>query len=340
MQCNHTPQDSDNCSTIAERIYSALQAAESQQPPRGHLGASLIGHHCDRYIWLSFRKAFKTEFPGRVLRLFRRGHLEEPQVYADLAAIGYNVITHNPVTGKQLAFTEGHFAGSCDGIITNLAQDSTPTLLEIKTHSRKSFEDVKAKGVEKSKPQHYAQMQVYCRAMQCPQALYFAVNKDTDEIYTEIVQHDDATSSKLFAKAQAIIADASPPPRCTENPTWYLCKFCDAHTVCHETKLTTELHCRTCAHSTPTPDGAWHCEHWNAAIPNLSAQMAGCDNHLIHPELTPWPYKLQDNRVIWMTPHGEIDSDKYKSREIVANAAACAIGVKDLYAQFSAEIVG
>lgn len=340
MQRNHTPHDSADCSTIAARIYQAIEATEAQQPARGHLGASIIGHHCDRYIWLSFRKAFKSQCKGRILRLFRRGQLEEAPVHADLRAIGYHVTTVDPVTSRQLAFAIGHFAGSCDGIITNLAQDGTPTMLEIKTHSRKSFADLVAKGVAKSKPQHYAQMQVYCQAFDCPQALYFAVNKDTDEIYTELVQHDPIESMRLCAKAQALIADTSPPPRCTDNPTWYQCKMCDANTLCHETKLTTELHCRTCAYSTPTPEGQWHCEHWQAAIPDMAAQMAGCDSHLIHPELTPWPYQVQDSRVIWLTPHGEIDSAKYKSREIVANAQACALNVRAPYEQFGGEIVG
>lgn len=339
MQRNHTPPDSADHNTIAARIYRALEAAEAKQPQRGHLGASLIGHHCDRYIWLSFRKAFKSQFKGRLLRLFRRGQMEESPVHADLAAIGYDVATTDPETGRQFAFAIGHFAGSCDGIITNHTPN-TLTLLEIKTHSSKSFSDLATKGVTKSKPQHMAQMQVYCQAFDCPQALYFAANKDTDDIYTELVQHDPIESMRLFNKAQTLIAEPSPPPRITENATWFECKMCDAHALCHETKLTTELHCRTCAYSTPTPEGQWHCEHWQAAIPSMEAQMAGCDNHLIHPELTPWPYQVQDSRVIWLTPHGEIDSAKYKSREIVANAQACAMNVRGPYEQFGGEIVG
>lgn len=332
--------DSADCTTIAQRIYSALEKKEEASQPRGHLGASLIGHRCERFIWLSFHAAFKREFPGRILRLFRRGNLEEQQVYADLESIGLQVVTIDPATGRQWSFAIGHFAGSCDGLITNFSQDGEPTLLEIKTHSVKSFADLKAKGVAKSKPQHYTQMQVYCQAFDCPQALYFAVCKDTDEIYTEIVQHDPIESMRLFYKAQRIIADPAPPPRITDNPTWYECKMCDAHDLCHASKLTAEVHCRTCAYSTPMADGQWQCEHWQCAIPTMEAQMAGCDNHLLHPMLTPWEYKQTDSAIIWLTPHGEIDSSKYKSREIIANATARAANVRGPYEQFDAEIVG
>ena len=47
-----------------------------------------------------------------------------------------------------------------------------------------------------------------------------------------------------------------------------------------------QKNCRTCANSTPERDGTWHCEHWGATIPNLDAQLAGCDSHVIHPDLT------------------------------------------------------
>ena len=46
------------------------------QEHRPHMGASLIGHNCDRYIWLTWRWAHKPEFKGRILRLFSTGQRE------------------------------------------------------------------------------------------------------------------------------------------------------------------------------------------------------------------------------------------------------------------------
>ena len=304
--------------TIAQRIYKALEIEAQGEPRRPHLGASIIGKKCDRAIWLEFRWANpKATFPGRILRLFRRGNMEEGCVYADLRAAGYTVQDIDPVTGKQYAFKDGHFGGSCDGLIVDGPGIKSPELLEIKTHNAKSFADLVKHGVKASKPQHYAQMQVYCRAFGAERAIYFAVCKDTDDIYTESVEHDAEFSKAMNERAQRIIADQSPPPPISTDPTWYECKFCDSRDICNGSKLTTQVNCRTCAHSTPERDGTWHCEHWGAKIPNVDAQLAGCDSHLFHPDLTPFQVQMRDDRVIWLTPHGEIDSAKCGSMEIV-----------------------
>ena len=304
--------------TIAQRIYKALEIEAQGEQRRPHLGASIIGKKCDRAIWLEFRWANpRATFPGRILRLFRRGHLEESSVYADLRAAGYTVQDIDQATGKQYAFKDGHFGGSCDGMIVAGPGIESPELLEIKTHNAKSFADLLKHGVKASKPQHYSQMQVYCRAFGADRATYFAVCKDTDDIYTESVEHDAEFSKAMNDRAQRIIADQSPPPPISTDPTWYECKFCDSRDICNGSKLTTQVNCRTCAHSTPVRDGTWHCEHWGAAIPNVDAQLAGCDSHLLHPDLTPSQVQMRDERVIWLTKNGEFDSDKFKSREIV-----------------------
>lgn len=65
---------------------------EMQDSFRTHLGASIIGHECSRYLYLSFRWFFIKEFDGRMLRLFERGHLEEKRLKRWLVGIGFKVI--------------------------------------------------------------------------------------------------------------------------------------------------------------------------------------------------------------------------------------------------------
>mgnify|MGYP001765960306 CR=1 FL=1 len=332
--------DSSDCS-IAGLIDSAIQKQEAAQPPRQHLGASSIGQKCERKTWLEFRWAIKREFPGRILRLFRRGHSEEQTVLSDLRLAGFTVLERDPETGRQFAFKEGHFAGSCDGIIANGPGIASPALLEVKTHNADSFAKLVKHGVKASHPTHYAQMQVYMAAFGLTQAMYFAVCKDDDTIHTEMVDFDPVAADTLKTKAQRIISDQVPPPPISTDPTWYECKMCNAHhDMCHCSKLTKQVNCRTCAHSTPELDGTWHCAHWNATIPTVEAQIAGCDSHLLHPDLVPFQVQVRHERIIWITPHGEIDTAKYKSREIVANAKACAMGLRDRFTQFNPEIVG
>jgi len=142
--------------TLASLIDAAHEA--QQEPPRPHMGCSQLGHHCDRWLWLSFRWAVVEQFPGRVLRLFRRGQLEEKTIVSDLRDAGIKI---HSTEGAQSRVEFGcHISGSIDGIIEYGVPEAPQKrhIVEFKTHSLKSFEDVLKNGVEKSKPQHYTQM--------------------------------------------------------------------------------------------------------------------------------------------------------------------------------------
>lgn len=58
---------------------------------RHHLGGSLIGRECLRELWYSFRWATLSQHEGRILRLFNRGHHEEPRMIEWLTQIGVEV---------------------------------------------------------------------------------------------------------------------------------------------------------------------------------------------------------------------------------------------------------
>jgi hypothetical protein len=58
---------------------------------RWHLGASLIGHECKRYLFYVFRWCFKENFDGRMQRLFNRGHREEERFIEWLEGIDFTV---------------------------------------------------------------------------------------------------------------------------------------------------------------------------------------------------------------------------------------------------------
>lgn len=319
-----------------------------QEEPRPHMGASLLGHACDRWLWLSFRMAVVERFPGRILRLFRRGQDEEAKVVSDLRAIGMSV--QNTGTNQSRVDFGCHVSGSMDGIIEYGVPEAPDTkhVLEIKTHSKKSFEDLLKNGVEKSKPQHFVQMQVYMSGIKTDRALYVAICKDNDHIYTERVKLNKAIAKKAVDRGHRIVKDDRMPPPLSTDPTWFECRYCAAHEFCHKTKLTKEVNCRTCANSTAKEDGTWHCAHWDTTIPDFTAQLSGCPNHVLHPDLVPWDFKATEHGVIWMTPHGDIKNgessfDTFESTEIVANPKACASGdrfVEDMREMFGGKVVG
>lgn len=81
---------------VAEAVKAEIDhycATAYNDGHRWHLGASLIGHECERYLWYIFRWCFSPNFSGRMQRLFNRGHREEERYIEWLKGIGFQVWT-------------------------------------------------------------------------------------------------------------------------------------------------------------------------------------------------------------------------------------------------------
>lgn len=247
---------------------------------RSHMGASLIGGECARAIWYNFHWATKSNFGGRLLRLFNRGHLEEARFIAMLLMIGAEVYQQD-ANGKQyrISHAEGHFGGSGDGVAIGLPDlpPGTPALTEFKTHNDKSFKALKASGVREAKFEHYVQMQTYMRKMGLAVALYLAVNKNDDDLYGEIVTLDTATADQFLDRAEKLVWMPNPPSKLNESPGFFLCRFCDHRPVCH-LKASPDRNCRTCEHSSPVANAEWNCAHYGTTV-SKETQLAACNNY-------------------------------------------------------------
>ena len=273
-------------SLTREAIFAGYEA-DASDGFRSHLGASLIGKACERALWYDFRWTTKARFEGRVLRLFETGNREEERLVRNLRRTGATVLEVDPETGRQFRVQAhgGHFGGSLDGVALHLLEAPKAWhVLEFKTHSNKSFTDLVAKKVRESKPQHFAQMQIYMHLMGMNRAMYLAVNKDTDDLYVQRVEADVAYTEQLLEKARRIIFAPTPLPRISEEPSWYQCRLCDHADVCHGPRAA-EINCRTCLHSTPV-EGGWHCDRHQKPLSEVD-QRTGCEQHLYLPPLVP-----------------------------------------------------
>lgn len=263
---------------LRKRIDDVV-AQNQHSSGRGHLGWSMIGRQCVRQVWYGFRWAKTVRHTGRLLRLFQRGHDEEDRVIKWLRDAGCVVYSRDPETGNQfqrLRFGD-HFGGSADGKISNIPGLDGEGLLEIKTHGDKSFNALQAKGVFSAKPEHYIQMQGYMADHNLPWALYFSVNKNDDTIYLEIVNSRPELAEMYLDRAKEIIVAQSPPPRISQDPTWFVCKFCDFREICHKGEKPAK-NCRTCVNfSANIEDGGWFCSHWHATPPDAVTRV-GCDS--------------------------------------------------------------
>jgi hypothetical protein len=268
---------------------NAIYAEYEANARSGHSDGIPISHlaeECDRRLWYAFRWAFAPEqHEGRMLRLFKTGEREEERMLDDLRAIGCEV------TGEQekVRGCNEHLRGKLDGRVIGLPEaPKTEHVVECKTHNAKSFRAVVKSGVKDGKFSHWVQMQIYMHLTSLSRALYMAHCKDTDELYTERVEHDPVFCLRAIARAERIIAANDAPTKLHDDPTKkaaFACTFCPAKPVCHE-GATAPRNCRTCMHSTPVEGGAWLCER-HTFNPNRNEQQLGCPDHRFLLRLVP-----------------------------------------------------
>ncbi len=115
-------------------------------------------------------------------------------------------------------------------------------------------------------------------------ALYLAVCKDDDNLHAERVRADREEAERLIAKACRIIFADRPPTKISDDPSWWICRLCHHHPLCHEGGFA-ETNCRTCLHVTAMPEGWWECRLYGGL--EDGQQKTGCARHLFNPDLVP-----------------------------------------------------
>ena len=128
--------------SMAERINALVDAAliteREATPPRNYLGASRLGHACERALQFEFAGAPKddgSDFDGQTLRIFAIGHQLEDLAIRWLRAAGIDLVTQKR-DGGQFGFSVagGRIRGHVDGIIAD-----APAALSLRASSSRSW---------------------------------------------------------------------------------------------------------------------------------------------------------------------------------------------------------
>jgi hypothetical protein len=273
----------DTRKAICDHIKELIEQWSIKQYPsefRDHLGSSIIGDKCSRKIWYNFRWVMLPNHDGRIRRLFERGKKEEKDFIKILKGIGFQVWELDPTTDKQFKISgyKKHYGGSLDATGLMPWFPDLPVLFEFKTHNTKSFCELVSKGLLFSKPQHYAQMCAYGKHYEMKYGLYLAINKNDDDIYPELVELNYNYADSLEKKAEDIINSQQPPPRISNNPNYFECKYCDFVDVCHH-RVIVSLNCRSCRYAQATDNAEWFCNLYEQLIPSEYIKN-GCSNHV------------------------------------------------------------
>lgn len=320
-------------------VRAAVEQRAAEQPRREYLGASEIGHKCERRLWYSWRWVHEQVIDCDSQWRFDDGFRCE-DVMADRLRLvpGVTLHTIDPRTSQQFRFADlgGHFSGHADGLITGLKQ--APVALHVweakATNEKKLGELAKAKidvgekaALAKWDAVYYAQAVLYMAYFEAPRHYLTASSPGARAMVSVRTDTNLDEARKLREKAERIINSPEPPPKMNESPAWYECKMCPAYDLCHGNGKPT-VSCRTCVHATPEKDGSarWSCAFHKAASIPLDVQRIGCPSHRFIPALVKLGKAVdahpEENWIDYQTAsgkrfrNGEHGASSYSSEEI------------------------
>lgn len=246
IDLNHQPKFHEK---VTARVDAALQAENAAREKRRYLGASRLGIACERALQFEYADApvdAGAEFPGRTLRIFEVGHVLEDLAIRWLRLAGFDLYTRRK-EGGQFGFSVagGRIRGHVDGIFSDGPADlglSFPMLFECKTMNDRNWKACVKSGVAVSKPVYAAQMAIYQAYLEPSipgiadhPALFTAINKDTQELWCELVAFDGGLAQRMSDRAVRVIQATEAGellPRIATDSSYYECKYCSWATRC------------------------------------------------------------------------------------------------------------
>lgn len=231
---------SDRLNFLIDEPINAT-AAESQR--RGYLGASVIGHHCERHVQYHLMAAQgmveRKQPAARIMRIFDRGNVYEEKARQWLKDAGF--LFGIPPKGREFSDFGGVFRGHVDGVLTGWKRPDTlcpvplPALWENKCLGAKGWKKLQDEKLQKYSSTYFAQVQIYMYYTGLERCLFTAVNADTMELYHEIVPFDLMEAELSRSRAQGVISATEAGAmvaRCTNDSNFYICKMCDFRGGC------------------------------------------------------------------------------------------------------------
>ena len=196
---------------VSAAVDTALSARHRAERPRTYVSSSGLGRACLRqiqYDYLAVPKDEGQEFAPKTLRIFEAGHRGEDMVASWLRLAGFDLRTER-ADGRQFGFAalDGRLKGHVDGcLVSGPVPMAYPALWENKALGASSWKDTIKRGVTIARPVYAAQIALYQAYLDLPNpALFTALNRDTLEIYAELVPFDAALAQQMSDRAVQVV---------------------------------------------------------------------------------------------------------------------------------------
>jgi hypothetical protein len=240
LDYNSRPPFHDRITALIDR---GLRAEHAVTPKRTYLGASRLGHQCERALQFEYMHTPPDpgrEFSGRVLRIFEVGHTFEALAIRWLELAGFTLYTRRS-NGEPFGFAvaQGRLQGHIDGVLAAGPADAGlayPALWECKSMKNSIWRDVVKRGVALAKPVYAAQLALYqayladtIPGIAQNAALFTAINKDTQELWFERVPFDAALAQRMSDRGVRVLSATEAGellPRIASTPTHHECRMC------------------------------------------------------------------------------------------------------------------
>lgn len=302
------PEVIDPTLTAVDARQVELAAADTYDST--YLGISSIGKSCLRQLWYKFRWASvgAIDNAASVYRLDDGNRCEKVMAGRLRSVPGLDLYSVDTETGKQFGvqFLGGHLRGRVDGVIEGLLQaPKTPHIWENKATKEsevKKLAKLKIAGEKAAlkawNAVYHAAAVLYMRGLDCSRHYMTVCSPGARSAVSVRSSADDAEAERLLAVGEAVVFADRAPPRLSQDPDYFECKWCPALAVCHGNDLG-RAHCRSCMHSVVERDGGWSCARWNKSL-TLREQHDGCPAHLYLPDMVPGDIAEADDSEEWV----------------------------------------
>ena len=206
------PHSKQIIQNISDVLDEGIIKVNKERKKRTYLGGSSLGESCSRkiqYRYLGVESDEGRDFTANTLRIFQFGHEIEESVANWLKNCGFDLRTEDK-KGEQFGFSiaDGEIKGHIDGVICGGPVDmGYPCLWENKSSNDKKFREFTMKGMARTNPVYAAQVALYQAYMNLTEypCLFTVLNKNTSQIYYELVPFNKSLAQEMSDKAVNIL---------------------------------------------------------------------------------------------------------------------------------------
>lgn len=225
-----------------DAVRAELLKRRSAEPPRTYLGASSIGHECDRYLWYLCNGFTRQDPHINAVTAAEGGYKAEPILIERLRMVpGVEVISHQP-DGSQYEFSDfdGRFKGHPDGFICGILEaPKTWHVLEFKEKEEK-FYNALWKLIQTNEKtalygwnfEYYVQAQIYMRKFDLDRHYLVCTTPGARKMISCRTELNVSVADHFIARAKMILEAKTTPERKFKTPDFYKCKWCDFRGEC------------------------------------------------------------------------------------------------------------